>query len=96
TLTDTLPVEVNFAGGLGASSGVVNESNNLITWSGAVNSGKAVTIHFEVTVSAQIFTTTSVINQTQIADGRGNLLLRQAKTIINGFGIYLPLVKVGH
>jgi uncharacterized repeat protein (TIGR01451 family) len=92
-LTDTLPVEVDYAGGLWASSGVASESTNVITWSGAVHPGKAVTIHFDVTVSAGITDTTSVVNQAQIADGRGNVWLRQARTLINGFGVYLPLVK---
>ena len=94
--TDTLPAEVDYAGGLSATSGIASESDGVITWSGAVSPGNPVTVQFDVTVDAVIVYPTNVTNQVYIVDGQGNTILREAKTLINGFGVYLPLVKISN
>ncbi len=92
-VTSTLPLEVTYLGNLWASSGSYSEAGGVITWAGVVTTSKPVTITFGVTVDAGITTPTAIINPVLMDDGLGNILSGQAVVIVNGYGIYLPLVR---
>jgi uncharacterized repeat protein (TIGR01451 family) len=91
SMTDTLPVDVTYAGNLIASSGTANESGGVVTWGGEVSAGDPIEIQFDVTVGDQIVGTQVIVNTVLIDDGQGNELSRQATVIVNGSSIYLPL-----
>lgn len=92
-VTSTLPTDVSYQGDLWASIGSATEASGLITWAGAVDEDTPVTITYSAQVDAGLTVPTVLVNPVLIADGLGNLLERQAMTIVNGFGTYLPLIK---
>jgi uncharacterized repeat protein (TIGR01451 family) len=90
-VTDTLPSEVHYLGNLWAWSGSYGQMGGVITWTGTVSTATPITITFGVTVSKQITTPHVIGNTTRIDDGLGNVWLRQAVAIANGYAVYLPL-----
>jgi uncharacterized repeat protein (TIGR01451 family) len=92
-LTDALPVQLSFAGGLSASSGLAQESGGVVTWTGNVLPGEPVTIQFTATIDAGITNPQAVVNTAQLSDGLGNNWQRQAVTFVNGFSLFLPVVR---
>ncbi len=94
TLTDTLPMELTYAGALWASAGTPQVHGTTITWSGAVSPGAPVTVCFAAQVDNGLSTPQVVVNTVQIDDGLGNLLLREATVIVGGTAVYLPVI--GH
>ncbi len=92
-MTDTLPAEVTFAGGLSASSGTASESEGTITWHGSVQAINPVTIQFNALIQADLDSPQALVNTAAIADGLGNMHYRQAVTIVNGFGLFLPYIS---
>ncbi len=92
-VTSALPVQVAYQGDLWASSGSYAESGGVITWSGMVHMGAPVTITFSARVDAGITEPTVLVNLVQINDGFGNLFERRAVAVVNGFGIYMPLIN---
>ncbi len=92
-VTDTLPGNATLVGSPTASSGSVSTGSGVILWSGSVDNNAPVTITYQMTVSAQIHQATAVINTAQIDDGQGNVLTRQAMAVVDGFGIWLPVVR---
>jgi len=93
TVTDTLPAGINFAGNLSATAGSAAENNGVITWSGAVVAGQPVSVQFDALVDTSISQPRGIANMVEIQDGFGQVYRKEAVTIINGFGIYLPLVN---
>ena len=95
-VTDTLPAQVHYLGNLWASTGSYGEAGGLITWTGTVSAVVPVTITFGVTVSEQVTTPQAISNTALIDDGLGNVWLRQAMVIANGYALRLPLVLRHH
>ncbi len=91
-ITGTLPVETTYQGNLWASSGSYSHASGVITWTGAVATGGYVTITYDATVNMGITDTVTIISPVLMDDGLGNVLSRQAVVIVNGHGLYLPLV----
>jgi len=89
-LTDDLPDQVSFAGGLVASSGTAQESGGVITWNGEVPGGQPVVIQFDALLDAGITQPQPVINTAILSDETGQTYQRQAVTFINGFLLYFP------
>lgn len=92
-MTDSLPAQLTFMGGLKASSGAVQESGGVITWNGAVGAGKPVLIEFDVAISQTTVSPQPIVNIAEITDGLGNSWQRQAVTFVNGFALYLPQIR---
>jgi uncharacterized repeat protein (TIGR01451 family) len=92
TVTDTLPAEVSYNGGLWASSGIASHSNGVITWGGQVSATEPVTITYNVNVDGNLTGFQVIANTAVIEDGYGANLLRSAVTAINAQAIYLPSV----
>jgi uncharacterized repeat protein (TIGR01451 family) len=92
-VTDTLPAGLNFAGNLSATSGSAAENNGVITWAGAVAAGKLVSVRFDALVDGSISQSRGITNMVEIQDEFGQIYQKEAVTIVNGFGIYLPLVN---
>jgi len=95
TMTDTLPAGLSYAGNLSATSGIAQQNNGVITWHGAVIAGKPVTISFDALVDPNIVSTQVIDNLAVMDDGLGNLLERPARTIVNGFVFYWPVIAHG-
>jgi uncharacterized repeat protein (TIGR01451 family) len=91
-ITDTLPSEVSYLGNLWASSGSTSDLDGVIRWWGEVSSAQPVTITFGVTLSLELEGPYPVANTALVADGLGNTWHKTAVVIVNGLGIYLPLV----
>jgi uncharacterized repeat protein (TIGR01451 family) len=92
-VTSTLPAEVTYAGNLWASSGSYGEAGGVIAWTGAVAAGAPVTITYGAVVSMGITSAEALVNPVLLDDGVGNVEERYAVAIVNGFAIYLPLVR---
>ncbi len=93
TLTDTLPAAVTYAGELNANSGTPGYASGVVSWSGAVNPGAAVTITFNVTIIPGLRSPTLIWNSVQIDDGTGDILQRSVLTVVNTQNAYLPLLR---
>jgi len=91
-VTDTLPVEVAYRGNLWASAGKYGAAGNVITWTGTVEAGVPVTVTFGATVSPALTGRRAVVNSAWLDDGAGTRLERRAMVIVNGVGVYLPVV----
>jgi uncharacterized repeat protein (TIGR01451 family) len=91
-LSDVLPSQTSFAGGLVASSGTVQEAGGVITWSGEVPGGQQVTIQFDALLDAGISQPQPVINTAEFNDETGQSYQRTAVAFINGFALYFPQV----
>ena len=93
-MTDTLPGNAYLVNGsLTASSGSRGLSGNVITWTGIVSASLKVTVTYVMTTSSDITLPTAILNTALINDGAGNLLSRTAAAIVNGYGVYLPIVR---
>jgi len=92
-VTDTLPVETQYRGNLWASAGSGGYAAGVITWTGTVPASVPVTITFGVTVSGQLTTPRAIANTALLDDGLGNLLVRQAVAVANGYRLYLPIIQ---
>jgi uncharacterized repeat protein (TIGR01451 family) len=92
-LTDTLPIQLTYLGGLSASSGSVGEAGGVITWTGSVPVGASVTITFQAQLNTLPVTPYQVANTIKINDGLGIVLERQAAVVVNGLAAYLPLIR---
>lgn len=74
-MTDELPSEVNYDGGLGATGGNWGVAGNLITWTGSVTPLEAVTISFTARITSELSEDTSFTN-TAVISGAGSVLSR--------------------
>ena len=93
-MTDTLPNNAYLVNGsITASSGSWGLNGNILTWTGAVSSSLRVTVTYVMTTSSEITLPTAILNTALINDGAGNLLTRTAAAIVNGYGVYLPVVR---
>ena len=92
-VTDTLPSEVSYLGDLWASAGSYNQADGIITWSGTVSASVPINITFSVTVSKQSTASYAIVNTALINDGQGVEWSRQATAFVNGYSIYLPLIR---
>ncbi len=92
-ITDTLPAELTFANGtLTATDGSVGYASGVITWTGSVNAGGAVTIQFEA-ASLPGESLGTVITNTAVISGNGELISRSATTTLAPATIFLPFVS---
>jgi uncharacterized repeat protein (TIGR01451 family) len=92
-VTDTLPVELEYQGDLWASAGTGSEAGGVITWTGAVAASEPVTITFSARLAAQVTAPRAIVNTALVDDGLGNVWQRSATVVVNGRGIYLPLIN---
>ncbi|MBU0491754.1 MAG: VCBS repeat-containing protein, partial [Chloroflexi bacterium] len=92
-VTDTLPAPVSYAGGLWASAGSWGQAGGVITWTGIVPAGAPVTITYGVTISTPLAGPQAIINTALLDDGLGQVWSRSATAIVNGYALYLPLVR---
>jgi len=92
-VTDTLPAEIHYLGDLWASSGIYSHVGGTITWTGSVPAAEPITITFGATVGEGVLTPQAIVNTAQIDDGLGNVWLRQAVAVANGYPVYLPLIQ---
>jgi uncharacterized repeat protein (TIGR01451 family) len=92
-VTDTLPSEVNYLGDLDASAGGYGVASGVITWSGTVSTSVPINITFSVTVSKQSNTGYAIVNTAWINDSQEPVFSRQATAFVNGYSIYLPLIR---
>jgi uncharacterized repeat protein (TIGR01451 family) len=92
-VTDSLPTYLSYLGGLTASSGNASVSGNVVHWDGAVESDAPVTIRFNVTISTAITSPWWATNTAQIDDRGGNILLRQALTMVSANWLYIPMIR---
>jgi uncharacterized repeat protein (TIGR01451 family) len=90
-LSDTLPPELGYAGGLSASRGSASVSGGVIQWSGTVPAGTPVTLTFQAQVNPALTGVRLIANDVQISGGQ-TLSLR-ATVIVNGQAGYLPLLQ---
>ncbi|MGW8250296.1 MAG: FG-GAP-like repeat-containing protein [Anaerolineales bacterium] len=91
-MTDTLPFQVSYTGGLTASSGSVQQTGGMITWHGTVSAGVPVVIQFDAAIDAGITSPQAIVNRAEISDGLGEILQRQAVTFVGGYLLHLPQV----
>ena len=92
-VTDTLPSEVSYLGNLEASAGSYGVAGGVITWSGTVSASVPIEITFSVTVSKQSAAAYAIVNTALINDGQGVEWSRQATAFVNGYTVYLPLIR---
>ncbi len=92
SLTNTLPGNVTWANNLTASAGVPIYAGGVVTWSGTVPGGTAVTISYDVTINNGITAPTVITNQAVVDDGLGNTVSLTALVIVNGRSAFLPIV----
>ena len=92
-LTDTLPAQVQYAGGLWASAGTALYSGGVITWTGSVAAYAAVAIRYNVTVNPALNSASYIVNTAYVDDGAGQIFARTATAIANGYVVYLPLIR---
>jgi uncharacterized repeat protein (TIGR01451 family) len=92
-VTDTLPAELHYLGNVWCSSGNCVEAGGVVTWAGDVLAAEPVTITYGVTVSNEISMPQAIANTALIDDGQGNVWQRQAVVVVNGYAVYLPLVR---
>jgi len=91
-LSDTVPPGLAYvAGTLTATLGLPDDSAApLLRWSGALSNSAAVTLTYTVTVTAG--TPQIISNTATIASAPVGPLQRSAAIVVNGWGVYLPMV----
>jgi uncharacterized repeat protein (TIGR01451 family) len=94
-LTNSLPAELTYLGDLWASEGSYGQASGTITWTGSVAAGRPVTITYGVTVGLAVPAAYVLANRAVVEDGQGSALELEARTVVGGFGIYLPLMQRG-
>ncbi len=92
-VTSTLPTEVAYQGDLWASSGSYGEAGGVITWTGEVAAAMPITITYSAVVSEGLVSAQVLVNRVLVDDGLGNVEELAAVVIVNGFAIYLPVVR---
>ena len=93
-MTDTLPSNAQLVNGsINATSGSWGLNGNVVTWTGMVSASLKVTITYVMTTSSAITLPTVILNTALIDDGLGNIHTRTAGVIVNGYGVYLPVVR---
>ncbi len=91
-VTDTLPAELHYAGGLWASAGSASQVGGTVTWSGSVLTGVPVTLTFSATVDSGITEPHFIRNTALIDDGMGHVWEKYGSVVANGHGIYFPQI----
>jgi uncharacterized repeat protein (TIGR01451 family) len=90
-VADTLPISITYiSNSLTATSDSYGYNNGVITWTGSVNAGGAVTITFGATVSQTVPLGTSITNSAVISGG-GEMITRTATVAVEQ-RLYLPVV----
>jgi uncharacterized repeat protein (TIGR01451 family) len=93
-MTDTLPNNAYLVNGsIVASSGSWGRNGNVLTWTGAVSPSLKVTVTYVMTTSSAITVPTVILNTALINDGLGNIHTRTAGVVLNGYRMYLPIVR---
>jgi uncharacterized repeat protein (TIGR01451 family) len=91
-VTDTLPAGVSYTiGSLTATSGNASFASGVVTWIGTVPPGGSVTIDFSA-VTASNLNIGTVITNTAVINGDGELFSRSATTTLSPAKLFLPLM----
>jgi uncharacterized repeat protein (TIGR01451 family) len=91
-VTDTLPSHTTYVpGSLLGSSGVWGYGDGVVTWTGALSPGASVTLTFQVTVDEGTGPL-AIVNQAVLDDRVGVSRAIQARTWIDPWRYYLPVV----
>jgi uncharacterized repeat protein (TIGR01451 family) len=91
-VTDTLPAGLIYSiGSLTATSGSYNFAAGIITWTGSVNTGAPIIIHYNASTlpSASLGT---IITNTAVISGNGEIFSRQAVTTLALAKLFLPVI----
>jgi uncharacterized repeat protein (TIGR01451 family) len=100
TMTDALPTQITFAGGLTSLTGAASydEATRSVTWVGPIPAGSAVSVTFAATVNSDVPQGTPIENTAYVSDPVNQqstplfcavtTVAREART----YRIYLPLV----
>jgi uncharacterized repeat protein (TIGR01451 family) len=92
-LTDVLPIEVTYVTGtLAGSAGTRGYIEGVITWSGALSAGQAVTLTFDAVAGGDPAVPYAVVNQAVLDDRIGETRVLQAITLANPLRFYLPVI----
>ncbi len=98
-VTDTLPVELTYDMGtlvVTPDVGTYGVANNVITWTGVLNTNTSITLQFDATLTDTLTAGTIVTNSAQIGDGF-SVLTREAGTLIITQSptstLYLPIIS---
>jgi uncharacterized repeat protein (TIGR01451 family) len=91
-VTDTLPAEVDFLYDLWAPSGTYGEEDGVITWTGPVYTGNPIDITFSARIKEEITDPRLISNVAMIDDGLGDVFVREAASVANGYADYLPVI----
>ncbi|RLC98329.1 MAG: hypothetical protein DRI77_05285 [Chloroflexi bacterium] len=89
--TDTLPAELQLHGAPVASVGTPVVNGQTITWAEEIPVGTTVTITYATELTSTTTLTPTTCNEAHINDGAGQVYRRRA--YVNGYHIYLPLVR---
>jgi uncharacterized repeat protein (TIGR01451 family) len=91
-VTDTLPISLTYiSNSLTATGGSYGYTDSVITWTGSVNAGGAVTITFGATVSQTAPLGTSITNSAVISGG-GEIITCTATVAVEPLWVYLPII----
>lgn len=92
-VTDTLPGGLTYVdGSLSASSGAgFGHQGGVITWTGAVEAGAAVIIHYAAAADQSVTPGLALVNVAVISGG-GELITRTAVITVSPFARYFPLI----
>jgi uncharacterized repeat protein (TIGR01451 family) len=92
-VTDTVPAGLIYANGsLTATSGNTNYSAGVITWTGTVNGNTTIAIQFQAATPANASLGT-VITNTVIINGDGEVFSRRAVTTLALARLFLPVIS---
>jgi uncharacterized repeat protein (TIGR01451 family) len=95
SITDTIYVTDSLPSGLtldGTScSPTVQCAGNVFTWQGALTETNALTLTFRVTVTEAA--SRAITNTVTINTGSAGMFTRSALIIVNGYSVYLPIVR---
>jgi uncharacterized repeat protein (TIGR01451 family) len=94
-LSDTVPAGLGYvAGTLTATLGLPDDgAAPLLRWSGVLSGTSAATVTYAVTVSVSLPQT--IRNTATISAGPAGTITRTATIVVNGSGVFLPLVLKG-
>ena len=91
-LTDPLPALTTYVPGSLSVAGGTVEAGQGITWTGTLGAFDRLTATFAVTVADTLAAPTAIVNVATLAGDPLGVLSLQARNLVNGSTLYLPLV----